>query len=114
MIEPAFTYRAIVQGVYDGDTITVDLDLGLWTWRKGEKLRLFGIDTPELRGPERDEGLAVRDWLREQIPIGSEIVVETIRDKSGKFGRLLAVIWKEGRNINEELVNSGRADVYLP
>ena len=48
-----YYYRARVKSVYDGDTCTVDIDLGLRVWLKGEKLRLYGINASELRGSER-------------------------------------------------------------
>ena len=66
MKENLYYYRAVVVSVYDGDTCTVDIDLGLNTWVRGEKLRLYRINAPELRGPERPEGLKSRDFLREQ------------------------------------------------
>ena len=53
MIHPQYLYKATVTEVYDGDTITVDIDLGLNVWLKDQTLRLLGIDTPELRGEER-------------------------------------------------------------
>jgi micrococcal nuclease len=35
-----YNYKAVVTSVYDGDTCTVDIDLGLHTWIRGEKSRL--------------------------------------------------------------------------
>ena len=79
-----FEYKAIVTGVYDADTITVDIDLGFNIWSRGEKIRLFGIDAPEVRGPERPEGLKSRDWLRERI-LDKEIVLKTHKSLNGKY-----------------------------
>ncbi|MEM9214065.1 MAG: hypothetical protein AAGD25_06925 [Cyanobacteria bacterium P01_F01_bin.150] len=62
---PAYRYRAIATKIYDGDTITVDVDLGFHTWQKSIKLRLIGINTPELRGPERLKGIDSRNKLIE-------------------------------------------------
>ncbi len=45
-----------VVNVYDGDTITVDIDLGFNMVMCNQKLRLYGINTPEVRGEEREEG----------------------------------------------------------
>lgn len=67
VVEPAFTYRAIVRWIYGGDTIRVDLDLGLGTWVRNEPLRLDGIDAPEVRGPERERGRLSKDWLMQRI-----------------------------------------------
>jgi micrococcal nuclease len=44
-----YHYKARVVDVYDGDTCTVDIDLGLSTWIHGEKLRLYRINAPEVK-----------------------------------------------------------------
>ena len=38
------------------------------------------------------------------------MVIRTIRDKKGKYGRYLAVIYFDGVDLNEELVRVGRAE----
>ena len=48
-----YTYKARCVSVYDGDSITLDIDLGFNHWMLNQKIRLLGIDTPEIRGPER-------------------------------------------------------------
>lgn len=112
MNEQLYHYKAIVTDVYDGDTCTVDIDLGLHTWVKGEKLRLYRINAPELRGKERPKGIKSRDYLR-NIILGKEIFIETIKDKKGKFGRYLVEIWlpsgKKFININDKIVKDGFA-----
>ncbi len=104
-----YIYHAVVTEVYDGDTITVDIDLGLNIWVRDEKLRLHRINAPEVRGEERERGLVSRDWLREKI-LDQLIVIETIQDKKGKYGRYLAEVWLEDRNLNDELVSAGLAE----
>ena len=101
-----YLYRAVVVNVYDGDTMRADIDLGFNMWVKNMQLRLAGIDTPELRGDERPEGLVARDFVRERLPVGNEIYVMTEKDKSGKYGRYIATIFygSELTNLNEELI----------
>ena len=48
-----YQYNAIVRKVVDGDTIEIDIDLGLSSWIHGEKIRLFGIDTPGVYGVKK-------------------------------------------------------------
>ncbi|NCQ17252.1 MAG: nuclease [Ignavibacteria bacterium CG_4_8_14_3_um_filter_37_9] len=108
-----FQYNAFVTAVYDGDTCTVDIDLGLHTWIKNEKIRLFGINAPELRGKERPQGLLSRDFLRGLI-LNKEITLRTIKDAREKYGRYLGEIWvttAKGTfvNVNDELVKKGFA-----
>ena len=110
-----FNYRAIVTGVYDGDSITIDIDLGFNNWKKNQKVRLFGINTPEIRGEERPDGLVARDRLRELI-LDKEIIITSYKDKSGKYGRWLATVFlkQDGmfENINTLLLAEGLAEVY--
>ncbi len=54
------------------------------------------INAPELRGKERPRVLKSRDFLRSKIE-GKEILIETIKDKKGKYGRDLAEIWLEDK-----------------
>ncbi len=109
---PAYVYRCRIErpeDVYDGDTVTVVIDLGFNIDFGELTLRLHGIDAPEMRGPEKIEGRKSRDWLRERLA-GREFIVQTIRDRKGKYGRYLAIIWVDGVNVNEEMVQLGLAE----
>ena len=108
-----YHYNAEVTEVYDGDTITVKIDLGLKVFLQDEKIRFYGINAPELRGPERPQGLVSRDFLREKI-LGKKIILKTIKDRTGKYGRYLGIIYLEKspgdyENINDLLVDKGMA-----
>jgi micrococcal nuclease len=102
-----YTYNATVTNVYDGDTITVDIDLGFGIWMKGQKIRLYGINTPEVRGEEREEGLKVRDFVRGEI-LDQRIKLETIRDSKGKYGRWLGIIRYIDEKENKEVILNDR------
>ncbi len=111
-----YCYRALVVSVYDGDTCNVDIDLGLGVWKRSEKLRLARINAPELRGAEREEGLVARDYLR-SIVLDREILLQTILDKKGKFGRYLAELWimdssGKWQNVNDLMIQTGHATYY--
>jgi micrococcal nuclease len=106
-----YEYRAIVTRVYDGDTITVDIDLGFYTWIKSQVIRLYGIDTPEIRGEERPEGLVSAEWLRSRI-LDKEVILKTHKDQKGKYGRWLAEVYLDGVNLNEKLIEEGLAEPY--
>ena len=107
-----YTYKAVVVDVYDGDTITVDLDLGFGVWLRGQKLRLYGINTPEVRGPERAEGLVAKLKVEEIVQSSEECIVETLKDKTGKYGRWLAIVWLDGLNLNQHLLDLKLAKQY--
>ena len=107
-----YVYNAYIVSVYDGDSVTAILDLGMGIQKKA-KCRLYGIDTPELRGKtasEKTAAKAARDRLREII--NEQTVLIQSLTKPDKYGRLLVKIWKEGVLINDLLVNEGHARVY--
>lgn len=103
-----YEYTAKVIRVVDGDTIDVVLDLGFHISFE-MKLRLFGINTPELR---EESGKIARDRLKEKID-GKVITVYTIKDKQEKYGRYLAKIFLAREDINEWLISEGLAVRYM-
>jgi micrococcal nuclease len=106
-----YTYNSHVTKVYDGDTITVDIDLGFGVFLRNQKIRLAGIDAPEIRGDEREAGLVSRDWLREQV-LDKDVVLKTYKDKKGKYGRWIADVHIDDRFINAELLHFDYAKIY--
>ena len=108
---PEFKYRATVISVYDGDTVTLDVDCGFHTHRH-ERFRLNRINTPELTGPERPAGIAARDYLRVMLPEGAQVEIQTFKDKQEKYGRYLAEIVTPQGNISDLLVHAGFAKYH--
>ena len=107
-----YEYKATVTKVYDGDTITVDFDLGFGILIRKQKIRLVGINTPEVRGPEKPQGIISRNALRQRI-LGKVVTIKTFKDKKGKYGRWLGEVFMEEENINQWLISEGYAKEYL-
>ncbi len=107
-----YEYKATVTKVYDGDTITVDFDLGFGILIRKQKIRLVGINTPEVRGPEKPQGIISRNALRQRI-LGKVVTIKTSKDKKGKYGRWLGEVFMEEENINQWLISEGYAKEYL-
>lgn len=95
-----YHYRAHVLRVYDGDTITVRIDLGFSVFTE-QRLRLARVNAWEVRGTERPAGLIARDWLRDQI-LGKTVEVTT--EKTGKYGRWIAEVTHGGGNLSDQIV----------
>lgn len=114
-----YRYRAIVIKVIDGDTVDVDLDLGFDVWLRKQRVRLYGIDTPESRTRDLEEkkfGLLAKNFILEHCPIGSEIIVQTHKDDArGKFGRILGeLIVEDGTlNLNKHMISEHMAVEYF-
>ena len=107
-----YTYAAFVTEVYDGDTITVDIDLGFGIKLTDQKIRLFGINAPELKGKTKTEGIKSRDKLTELI-LNKQIKIQTIKDKKEKYGRILGKIWIDETLVNDVLITEGFAVPYM-
>lgn len=101
-----FQYKAKVVRWVDGDTLLCLIDLGFYT-HKEERLRLARIDTPELRGPEKERGKIVKQIVTDKYPPGTQIMVES--KKRDNYGRFIAELFYEGKSINQWLIDSGNA-----
>lgn len=114
-----YEYKVIeVVKIYDGDTMTVVVDLGFGIYSR-QTLRLYGIDAPEMRGDEKEKGIVSRDWLRQKIEEAKsqneKVIIKTIKDATEKYGRLLANIFigTDPKSLNEQLVEQGLATTYI-
>ena len=107
-----YQYKAFVKSVYDGDSITVIIELGFKATLE-QNIRILGIDCPEIRTldvKEKEAGLMVRDYLRKMIE-GKEVTVLTRKpDKFG--GRYLADVYSGGVNVAKHLINNKFAREY--
>ena len=87
-----YEYRCKIARVVDGDTVDVDIDLGFGVWMYKQRIRLHGIDTPESRTRDLDEkkyGLIAKEQIKSFMPVGSMQTLVTVKDKAGKYGRIL-------------------------
>lgn len=93
-----------VVGVHDGDSITV-----LANDKEQIKVRLEGIDAPELKQPFSQ---SAKEALSAMV-FGKAVNFERL--KTDRYGRTIAVIFVGQTNVNLELVKKGfawRYDAY--
>ena len=109
-----YTYKAAVTRVVDGDTIIVDIDLGFGVWLKEQSVRLAKINTPEIKGSTRVEGIAAKEFLSKLI-LNKWVDIRTDKGHE-KYGRWLAtVLLEEDKNlinINLKMIVEGHAITY--
>lgn len=110
-----YTYHGQIVRVIDGDTVVVDIDLGLRTWRRDTHIRLAGINAPEIRGDQREQGLVSKAALEQLLPPGKVVRLQTEKDKTS-FDRYVATIWvltAEGvdKEVNAAMIEGGYAVV---
>jgi micrococcal nuclease len=83
----------------DGDT--------LWLSGVG-KVRLIGVDTPEVSGVVECFGREASDFVRRTAPLGSALRYRLGVDERDRYGRALAYVWlRDGRFLNRLLVARG-------
>ena len=120
-----YDYMATLIKVVDGDTVDCDIDLGFGVWLKNQRIRLYGIDAPETRTKDLEEKKAGQDAkLRLIAMMSNKFLLTTVKDKKGKYGRILGIINvpvkkkldKDGKktkhifvDINKKLVEEGHA-----
>jgi micrococcal nuclease len=103
-----YYYKAKVTRVVDGDTIDCDVFLGFHMTAR-IRFRLARINTPEVRGVEKVEGRAAKDYLIQLLEDNqNEVIIRT--EKTGKYGRWLAEVYVSEINVNDDLVKSGHAE----
>ena len=119
-----YKYRAKVLRIIDGDTMDVDLDLGFDVVLAKQRVRLYGIDTPESRTRDKVEkkfGLISKDYVKKRCPVGSKVIIGThVGDERGKFGRILGEVFAidqetnviEETSINRKMINESYAVEY--
>ena len=110
-----YEYKCEIVKIVDGDTIDVNIDLGFGTWIHNERIRLYGIDTPESRTRDLEEkkaGLYAKKCVEGFLPVGSTQTLITHKDKSGKFGRILGDFKCNGRTLSKVMIEMHHAVAY--
>lgn len=97
----AETLQGRVVSVHDGDTMQVEVPGG-----RREKIRLLGIDSPEIGQPPW--GVRARDFTR-GLALDKEVRVETDVQPRDKYGRLLGYVYAGKTFVNLEVIRQGHA-----
>ena len=111
-------YVRKVEGVVDGDTIDVLIDLG-FDILFASRVRLAGIDTPESRTKDVAEkalGLESKEYLKKHLKDAKSVIIKTEKmDSSEKYGRILGWLYINGdtESVNDKMINDGYAWGYM-
>lgn len=105
-ITPSHSFYHVTK-VYDGDTVLLS---------NGEKIRLLGINAPEVEGRRKagqPGGEEAKQWLKKLLD-KKKVRKEQDIDKKDKYHRVLAHLFtKDDTHINLELVQHGLASVNI-
>lgn len=108
----AVVQRARVVNVVDGDTIDVRLGSGA-----KRRVRLVGVDTPEVYGGVECGGPQASGSMKRMLPKGTRVKLtsDPSQDLKDRYGRLLRYVTKisTGKDVNRRQVYKGLARVYV-
>ena len=102
-----------VISVYDGDTFRVNIDSLPPIVGKNIRIRVNGVDTPEVRGKcqyEKDLALEARDFVRAKLSNAKEIKLTNLQ--RGKYFRVVANVVVDGVSLERELLDNKLAYEY--
>ena len=97
---PLFALSGKVISIHDGDTITILQN------KTQIKVRLFGIDAPELKQPY---GKKSKQFLANLI---AGEVVEVDENGKDRYKRMIGTVYLNGADINAQMVENGYAWAY--
>ena len=104
--------RGTVVKVVDGDTVDVVLPSGA-----EKRVRLLGIDTPEVFGTIECGGVEASAWTKRFLPVDTrvELVSDPSQDRKDQYGRLLRYVTKlsTGQDVNRRIVGKGWARLFV-
>lgn len=104
-----YEYTATVLRVVDGDTVWLDIDLGMDTYTR-KSIRIYGIDAPEL---STEAGKEAKVAVQKLLPVGSLVLLHTIKDHKEKYGRYLGEIFLDDDvDLGSLLIEKGLAKPY--
>jgi len=117
LISSTFAYEDVkiskVISVYDGDTLRVNIDSFPDIVGKNIRIRIKGIDAPEIKGKcqkEIDLAIMARDYLRNAINKSNLIELRNI--ERGKYFRIVGELYIDGENISNNLIKRKLAYHY--
>jgi endonuclease YncB( thermonuclease family) len=104
-----YVYDAVVESVFDGDTLRVSIDLGFGVWLTNQRVDLYGIDAPEVILAEKYEGKLVKSILEEILEKHDYKVQIRSHVSETKKNYWAVELFVDGQNFNEELLAMGFA-----
>lgn len=111
-----YEYKCKITKIVDGDTLDVDIDLGFDIILRNQRIRLYGVDTPELRTTNNEEkvfGFLAKDFVEKFVDKGDILLRTHDYNPKGKFGRIIADIVVNGNSLSEFLIENYLGVAYF-
>lgn len=117
-----YEYKALLTRVVDGDTIDCDIYCGFDIVLANQRIRLYGIDTPESRTRDLEEkkcGKLASKYIEDHIKVGTTFTLRTHLDGKGKYGRILGELvcfvpeFDREMSLNDAMITKKLAVAYF-
>lgn len=109
-------YSIILNRVIDGDSLDIDIQLGFGVVLQNKRVRIYGVDTPELRTSDVEEkkyGLMSKEFVVRWCS-GKELFLVVGKDYLDKFGRVLGSIEdSNGNSLADDIISSNNGVSYF-
>lgn len=103
-----------VTTIYDGDSFSATIDSWPEIAGKNIPIRIYGIDTPEMRGQCKREIQLARMAKKATVAmIRSAKVIELKRMRRDKYFRIDADVFADGESVGDHLIKAGLAKPYF-
>jgi endonuclease YncB( thermonuclease family) len=108
-----YNYNAEIIKVIDGDTIKAKIDLGFYmTWETN--IRFYGINSDELKSEDpilKESAQKAKAYLETLLKPGDKVKISS--RNLDKYKRPIATIYKDGLNVNEQMIVNKHAKPYM-
>jgi micrococcal nuclease len=110
-MKPDYVYKAKVTHLVDGDTFDAIVDLGMNVHIKA-RIRVLGINTPEIRGENKEEGFRSKFFVANMLErTDNEVILQSHSQDS--FHRWLCDVYIGDDNLAEKLLSEELAVPYV-
>jgi len=92
-------FKGTIEEIIDGDTFLIN----------NQHVRLSLVNTPEINQTGYQEA---KDFVGILCPIGSEVIVDQDDGQPYSYGRIVAVVYCNGKHLNEELLKNQLGKIY--
>lgn len=109
-MEP-YIYNAFIERVIDGDTFVAKVDVG-FDLTLDCRIRLYGINTPEIRGSEKEKGIISSKFVSDLIE-GKQVMIKS-QNKRDSFGRWLAtIVLEDNTDLGDAILDNKMGEIMI-
>ncbi|MDD3793066.1 MAG: thermonuclease family protein [Candidatus Bathyarchaeota archaeon] len=103
-----YSYIGYVTEIINGDSFLASIDIGLDIILTNRRIKLNGVEAPQLIGDDADAGIVAKDVLKELI-FNKKVLLKIYKNVTDEYGRYIADVFFNDVFVNEYMVTNGFA-----